>query len=160
MVRYHVHITPLQLQLYTEWELRIDFGISIMIKSRYSDILEEFGISKTTLWRNLHSLFPPLKSTSLKYPWNFIAVGNSGRKKVRELIRFTKKKGRTTNLLRDKAAYILELAEMDGAHGLPRDTYSLTYEMKQFIHCVDKTNIANNITPKPVFKCARRVILG
>ena len=87
---------------------------------------------------NLHSLFPLLKSTSLKYPWNFIAVGNSERKKVRELIRLTtKKNGRTTNLLRDKAAYILELAEMDGAHGLPRDTDSLTYEMKQFIHCVD-----------------------
>ena len=109
---------------------------------------------------NLHSLFPPLKSTSLKYPCNLIAVGNSERKKVRELIRFTKTNGRTTNLLRDKAAYILELAEMDGAHGLPRDTDTLTYEMKQFIHFVDKTKIVNNITPKPAFKYARRVILG
>ena len=109
---------------------------------------------------NLHSLFPLLKSNSLKYPCNFIEVGNSGRKKFRELIRFTKKKGRTTNLLRDKAAYILELAEMDGAHGLPRDTDSLTYEMKQFIHCVDKKKIFNNITPNPAFKYARRVILG
>ena len=67
---------------------------------------------------------------------------------------------RTTNLLRDKASYILELAEIDGAHGLPRDTDRLTFEMKQFIHCVDKTNIVNNITPKLVFKYTRRVILG
>ena len=73
---------------------------------------------------------------------------------------YDNKNGRTTNLLRDKAAYILELAEMDGAHGLPRDTDSLTYEMKQFIHFVDKTKIVNNITPKPAFKYARRVILG
>ena len=34
-----IHIKPLQLKLYNEWELHADFGIRIMVKSRYSNLL-------------------------------------------------------------------------------------------------------------------------
>ena len=40
--------------------------------------------------------------------------------------KIAKKKSEKTYLLKDKEAYIVTTSEIDGAHGFPRDTVSLT----------------------------------
>ena len=85
---YHLRLLSLQHQLYAELELREAFERRIMVKSSYSDILDEFGVPKTTIWRTLNVLFPP-KIKSMKHLWDLIEVGNFMRKRVREVIGLT-----------------------------------------------------------------------
>ena len=57
-----------------------------MIKSSYSDILEIFGVPKSTLCRSLGVIFRPLKCSSLKHLWNVIVVGKTTKIMVRKLM--------------------------------------------------------------------------
>ena len=90
--RYHIRLPLLQIQLYTEWDIHASREILIMVNPSYSDIFEELGVPKTTIWRNLDVIFPPLKCSSLKHLWYLIAVGKVKRKIVREVIRLKKLK--------------------------------------------------------------------
>ena len=49
--------------------------------------------------------------------------------------------GPKTYLLKDKEAYIAATSEMDGAHGLTRDTMSLANELQQVLHGAGKRRI-------------------
>ena len=60
-----------------------------MVKSTYSDIIEEFGIPKITLWKTLNIISPQLKINDLKHLWYVIAVGDVKKERVREVIRLT-----------------------------------------------------------------------
>ena len=44
-------------------------------KSRYYDLLENFGVPKPTPWCNLNVIFPPIKCSSVKHLWDLTAVG-------------------------------------------------------------------------------------
>ena len=54
-----------------------------MVNSTYSDIIEEFGIPKITLWKTLNIISPQLKINDLKHLWYVIAVGDVKKEKVR-----------------------------------------------------------------------------
>ena len=60
-----------------------------MVKSSYTELLGGFSVPKTTIWKKIDLLFPPLKFTSLKPLWDLIAVGNVKRQIFREVIRLT-----------------------------------------------------------------------
>ena len=82
-VRYHLCIPYIKHQLYTEWELRESCERRVMVKSTYTDILDECWVPKTNLWRTLNVLFTPLKCSSLKHLWYLAAVGKVKRQRVR-----------------------------------------------------------------------------
>ena len=60
------------------------------MKSRYSEILEEFGVTKTILWLTFNVLLLIVKYTSKKHHWGVATVGKVMRKIVREVIGLTK----------------------------------------------------------------------
>ena len=60
------------------------------MKSRYSEILEEFGVPKTIIWWTFNVLLLILKYTSTKHHWGVATVGKVTRKIVREVISLTK----------------------------------------------------------------------
>ena len=53
----------------------------------------------------------------------------------------------------------MSTAGMDGGHGIPTDTNSLTTELQQVIHCVGKHNNLSNISPRSAIHFPRRVIM-
>ena len=79
----------------------------IFTKSRYSELLEEFGVPKYTLWSTLDVIFLTLKYSSMKHLWDLIVVGKITNKTVRELITHKAVKNRPgpkIYLLKDKEA--------------------------------------------------------
>ena len=74
-----------QGQGYSEWELRKARERIILIKSSYSDTLEEFGVPKSTICCTLNIILPPLKFSSLKHLWYLIEVETITKKIVREV---------------------------------------------------------------------------
>ena len=81
-----------------------------MIKSSYFEILEIFGVPKSTLCLSLNVIFPPLKCSSLNHPWDIKVFGRITNKIVREVIEkkvVKNKSGNTNYLLKDKEEYIL-----------------------------------------------------
>ena len=76
-----------------------------MIKLSYSEILENFGVPKSTLCRSLNLIFLSLKCSSLKHMWDLIVVVKISKIIVREVIVkivFQNKSGNKTYLLKDK----------------------------------------------------------
>ena len=57
-----------------------------LIKSSYSEIIENIGIPSFTLTCSLHVIFPTLKFSSLKHLWDLIVVYNITKIIVREVI--------------------------------------------------------------------------
>ena len=43
-IRYHIRITSVQRGLYTDWEIQKACEMMILMKSIYSELLEEFGV--------------------------------------------------------------------------------------------------------------------
>ena len=66
--------------------------------------------------------------------------------------------GTRTYLLRYEEAYILATSGMDGAHGLPRYTISLTNELQQVLYDIGKKIIVNVIRHNYEKRYAHRVI--
>ena len=46
--------------------------------------------------------------------------------------------GHESYLLKDKEAYIVATTEIEGAHGLPRDTSTISNELQQLLHGVGR----------------------
>ena len=65
-----------------------------------------------------------------------MGVGKITKRIVREVIKIvvTKKRGNKNYLLKDKEAYIVEILEIDGAPGLPRDIQTFTDDIQQLLH--------------------------
>ena len=81
-----------------------------MIKSRYSEILEEFRVPKSTIWLTLNVILPPLNCPSMKHLWDLIGVDKITKKIVREVIMLTVVKTRSGPkhyLLNDEESYIV-----------------------------------------------------
>ena len=95
-----------------------------MIKSSYSEILENFGVPDSTLIFPLNVTSPSLKCSSLKHLWDLMGVGKITKRIVREVIAkivVKNKSGNRNYLLNEEEAYIVATSEIYGAHGLPRD---------------------------------------
>ena len=50
-----------------------------------------------------------------------------------------------TSFLKYKEAYIVKTAEMYGAHGLSKDTNSLSSELQQVLHYVEKEGVSMSL---------------
>ena len=97
--RSHIHFTSLQRQLYTDWELHESYERRTMSKLIYSDIIKEFGVPKTTLWRTLNVLLPSMKYSSVRHHFENTRVVKSKSKRVIEVIRL--------RTIKDKEAYMV-----------------------------------------------------
>ena len=84
--RNNINLPLVQGQTYTEWELHQACKIIILDKSSYSDILEIFGVPKSTLTYFLNSIFLPLKCSSLKHLWGIMGFDKTTKRIVREVI--------------------------------------------------------------------------
>ena len=85
------------------------------------------------------------------------------KKTGREVIMLTVVKGNSgpkNNLIKDKEAYNVETSEIDGSHGLPRDTISLANDLQQGPHVVVKLSISKKIKPSFAQRYSQRVIKG
>ena len=103
-VRNNLNLPSVQGHRYTEWELCEAWEIRTLIKSSYYDILDFFGVPKSTLTRSLNINFPSLKCSSLKHLWDIILVGKIKKRIVREVtakIVVKNKSGKKTYLLKD-----------------------------------------------------------
>ena len=88
-----------------------------MIKSSYSEILENVGVPKSTLTRFLNVILPSLKCSSLKHLWDLMGVDIITKRIVREVIAkifFKNKSGNKTSLLKKEDVYIVATSEIDG----------------------------------------------
>ena len=138
---------------------RTALGI-FFITSRYSGILEEFGVSKSTIWCFQNVFFALLKC-SLKHLWDLIVVYKTTKKKDRWVISKKVVKNKSwpkTYLLKDKEAYIVATSEIYDAHGLPKDIVRLTNELQQVFHGIIQRSIGNGIQTKYVQSYAYRFI--
>ena len=52
----------------------------------------------------------------------------------------------------------METTEIEGAHGFPRDTYTISDELQQVLHGVGRRDSNKIITPDSALMYARRVI--
>ena len=53
-----------------------------MVKARYSELIEEFGLPETNLWSKLNVLFLFLNCTYIKHQWGIMSVGKFTRKEL------------------------------------------------------------------------------
>ena len=67
--------------------------------------------------------------------------------------------GQQIYLIKDKEAYIVAKSEIEGAHGLPMDTTSISIELQQVLHGVGRRHANNGIKANSVLRYARRVIV-
>ena len=83
--------------------------------------------------------------------WNIIGVGKITKKidiEVKVKTVFKKKSGPKTYLLKDEESYIVEISEIDGSSGLPRDIVSLGNKLHQLLHDGGKQIVGNIIQNK------------
>ena len=66
--------------------------------------------------------------------------------------------GHKSYLFKDKESYIVATIEIEGAHGLPRDTNTISDELQQVLHGVGRRYAKKIITPDSALRYARRVI--
>ena len=55
--------------------------------------------------------------------------------------------GHETQLIKEEEAYIVASTEIEGAHGLPRDTSTISDELQQVLYGVGCQDANNTITP-------------
>ena len=91
---------------------------------------------------------------------DIIIVGKVTRQIFRKVIRLTtiRKFGRETYLLRYEDTYIVAIAEMEGAHELPRYATGIANELQQVLDLLVKIRFFNEIKPKSAYKYDLRVI--
>ena len=91
---------------------------------------------------------------------DIIIVGKVTRQIFRKVIRLTTKRkfGRETYLLRYEDTYIVAIAEMEGAHELPRYATGIANELQQVLDLLVKIRFFNEIKPKSAYKYDLRVI--
>ena len=124
-------------------------------------IQDNFGVPKTSLQRYLNIIFLSLKCSSLKHLWYLIGLGEISNKTVRKTITeniIKQELGHNSYLLKDKEAYIVATTEIEGVHGLPRYTTTISEELQQVLHGVGRRDVAKTITLDSVLRYARRVI--
>ena len=146
---------------YTDWELRQSFEEIILLKSSCAAIQDNFVVPNTSLQRYLNIIFPSLKCSLLKHLWYLMRLGEVRNKTVRNMItekivRF--EVGHENHLLKYEEAYILETIELEGAHGLPRYTCTISDERQQVLYGVGRQDVNNTITPASVLRYTHRVI--
>ena len=73
-----------------------------------------------------------------------------------KLVRF--EVGHENHLLKDEEAYIVVTTEIECAHGLPRDTFTISDELQQVRYGVGRRYANNTITPESALRYACRVI--
>ena len=144
-----------------DWELRQSVEERILLKSSCAAIQDNFGVPKSSLQRYLNILFPSLKCSSLKHLWYLMRLGKIRNKTVRKtitekIVRF--EVGHETHLLKDEEAYIVATTEIEGAHGLPRNTFTISDELQQVLYGVGRRDANNTITPDSALRYAHRVI--
>ena len=61
-------------------------------------------------------------------------------------------------LLKGEEAYIVATTEIEGAHGLPMDTTTISDEIQQVLHGVGRQDANKTITQDSALRYARRVI--
>ena len=66
--------------------------------------------------------------------------------------------GRPTNLLRDKEAYIITIAEIESAHRLLEDEISLANELQKVLHWKGKINSVDEINSKSAMNYSHKVL--
>ena len=111
------------------------------MKSSCAAIQEKFGVPKTSIQRYLHVLFPSLKCSSLEHLWYLMRLGKIRSKTVRKtitekIVRF--EVGHENHLLKDEEEYIAATTEIEGAHGLPRDTSAISDELQKVLYGVGR----------------------
>ena len=79
----HLNLPSVQGHGYTEREIREAVERRILENSRYSEIIEIFGVPKSTICLSLNVIFPPLKYSSLKHLWGLVRFGKTTKKIVR-----------------------------------------------------------------------------
>ena len=68
------------------------------------------------------------------------------------------KLGHKSYLLKDKEAYIVAATEIEGAHGHPRDTNTISDELQQVMHGVGRRESKKPIKSRSALRYACRVI--
>ena len=61
--------------------------------------------------------------------------------------------------LKDEEAYIVAAIKIEGAHGLPRDTNTISYELQQVMHGVGRREANKTIKSCSALRYACRVIV-
>ena len=92
-------------------------------------IHDEFVVPKTSLKRYLNVIFLPLKYSLLKHLWYLMSLGKINNKSVRKKITGNIVKQKLVQkyyLIKDEEAYIVATTEIEGSHGLPRDTNTIS----------------------------------
>ena len=159
-VRKHLFL-PSGRGHYTDWELCQSVEERILLKSSCAANQDTFAVPKTSLQRYLHVIFPPLKCSMLKHLWYLVSLGEISNKTVRKTIteKISKQElGHKSYLFRDEEAYIVATTEIEGAHGLPRDTTTFSDELQQVLHGVGHRDVTKTITPYTALRYAHRVI--
>ena len=90
-----------------------------------------------------------------------MSLGKINNKSVRNTIteNITKQKlGNITYPLKDEEAYIVETTEMEGAHGLQKDTNTISDELQQVISGMGSQDSNNIIKTHSALRYAHRVI--
>ena len=82
--RYHLYLSSPKRQLHTEWGIQAASKRRIIFKSNYADLIEEFGVSKITLFQTPNVLSTQPKFNSMKHLYNFIAIRFVKKERVRE----------------------------------------------------------------------------
>ena len=91
-----------------------------------------------------------------------MSLGEISNKTVRETITdniVKQKLGHKYYLLKDKEAYIVETIEIEVAHGLTRDTITISDELQQVLHGVDFQDSNKTITLPSALRYDRRLIV-
>ena len=90
-----------------------------------------------------------------------MSLGKISNKTVRKTITeniVKQELGHKYYLLKDEEAYIVETTQLEGAHGLPRDTTTISDELQQVLHGMGRQDANKTITPDSVLRYSRRVI--
>ena len=97
----------------------------------------------------MNVLLPSLKYSSLKHLWYLMSLGETSNKtgrntKTEKIVKH--ELGHESYILKDKKEYIVATAEIEGAHGLPRDTNTISDELQQVLHGVDPRDAKKKYT--------------
>ena len=116
-----------------DWDLCQSVEEIILLNYICAVIQENCGVPNNSIQSYLNVIFPTLKGSSAKHLWYLVSLCEISNKTIRHGITeniVKQKLGHKSYLLKDEEAYIVATTEIEGAHGFPRDTTTISDEIQ------------------------------
>ena len=123
--------------------------VGVLINESYAEMKPKYGIPRSTITCHLRKICLPLQCRNMRQLQQRMKTGEVSRSKLIEVLQLSAKNnkvGRPNYLSLDEESLVVVAADIEGAHGLPINTFSISYELQFVLASVKARPTCKKIT--------------